>query len=447
MSRFNPELFEDDVSRNVAVQRRLVHFSESTTITAGVMLACAIASVIIANTSGAEAFHSFWSTTLSLTIGTSTLALNLEMFVNDFLMAIFFLLMGLEIKYEFTVGALTDVRNALLPVLAAVGGVLVPICIFLVFNAGTESAGAWGIPTATDIAFALGILAILGTRIPKGVRLFLSTLAIADDLIAIVVIAIFYGENISLFWFLMMAVVVAILMSLNRLHVYHIAPYLIIGLVLWLCTFASGIHATIAGVLLAFTIPSRSPVRPDGFHDWAHDHLDRAREDFHDDKPVLAQGAYIDKIDNISKVANYLTPPLSTLKKKIEPFSSFVVLPLFALANAGVSFAGVSPASLFSDNLVLGVFLGLVIGKPVGILAASFIAVRTGLSKLPDGVRWGHIVGASVLGGVGFTMSILIAGLALPSAAMVAQAKAGILIASVCAGLIGFFILLAQSRK
>ena len=446
MSRFDTELFEDGVGRNVSIHRRLIHFSESTTIAASVMLACAIASVIIANTSGASAFHSFWLTTLSLTVGTWTLSLNLEMFVNDFLMAIFFLLMGLEIKYEFTVGALTDIRNALLPVIAAIGGVLVPICVFLIFNAGNQTADAWGIPTATDIAFAIGILAILGSRIPQGVRLFLSTLAIADDLIAIVVIAIFYGKGISLFWLLMMAVIMILLVTMNRLHVYSISPYLIIGLILWLCTFESGIHATIAGVLLALSIPAKSPVRPASFHSWAHRNLDSAHQDFKDDEPVLAQSAYIDKIDDISKVADYLTPPLSTLKKKIEPFSSFVVLPIFALANAGVNFVGVSPAHLFSNDLVLGVLLGLVVGKPVGILAASFIVVKTHFRNCPKGYV-GAFIGASILGGVGFTMSILIAGLALPDITLMAQAKVGILIASVCAGLIGFFVLLAQSRK
>lgn len=447
MKNVNPDVFTPQARKGVVARVRLMRFTESSTIAAGVMLVAAIAAVIIANTPANGAFAAFWETPLELSIGSFTLAFTFETFVNDFLMAIFFLVVGLEIKYEVTVGQLTSVRKALLPILAAFGGVAVPIVIYLAFNAGMDASGGWGIPTATDIAFALGILSILGPRVPAGLRVFLSTLAIADDIIAIVVIAIFYGHSPDVYWLVMVAVVFGVLLLMNRFHVYRIRWYIVLGLLLWFCVYMSGIHATIAGVLLAFAIPSRSPVRPDEFGKWTSDKLQRAHDGYDDSQPVLAQGEYIDHIDDISHLANYLTPPLSTLKKTIEPFSSFVVLPLFALANAGVTLVGTDMSQLLSSTAVLGVFFGLVVGKPVGIMLMSFITVKTRLSELPQGVTWGHMLGAAVLGGVGFTMSILVAGLAFDDALVTSEAKAAILAASLVAGVLGFLILLHQARK
>lgn len=447
MTKVNPELFTNEARRGVMARTRLMRFTGSTTIAAGVMLVAAVVAVIVANSPASGSFASFWETPLSFTIGSFSMSMTLEGFVNDFLMAVFFLVVGLEIKYEMTVGALTDIRNALLPILAAVGGVVMPIVIFAAFNAGSDAAGGWGIPTATDIAFALGILSILGSRVPSGLRVFLSTLAIADDIIAILIIAIFYGHAPSVPWLLMVALVTGVLLLLNKMHVYRIRWYIIVGLVLWFCVYMSGIHATIAGVILAFTVPSKSPVRPMEFKDWTDGKLAKAHEDFDDGKPVLAQGSYIDHIDDISHMANFLTPPLSTLKKTVESFSSFVVLPLFALANAGVSLAGIGPADLLASTAVLGVFLGLVVGKPVGIMLMSFITVKCGWSDLPKGVNWHHMLGASVLGGVGFTMAILVAGLAFTDEVITTEAKAAILAASLVAGVVGFLILLRQARK
>jgi len=447
MDRPEAELFTPQARSTVLKHARLTRFTGSSTIAAAVMLAAALVAIVVANSPAHEAFLGFWENPLVITVGTFTLGLTFETFVYDFLMAIFFLVVGLEIKYEVTVGELTEVRKALLPILGAFGGVVVPIVIYLAFNHGTPTAGGWGIPTATDIAFALGILSILGKRVPSGLRVFLSTLAIADDIIAILVIAIFYGHSPDAFWLIAVALVFGVLVLLNRLQVYRIRWYVLVGLVLWFCVYQSGIHATIAGVLLALTIPSRSPVRPREFRRWTDDKLARAHEDYDEERPVLAQGDYIDHVDDISRLANFLTPPLSTLKKKIEPFSSFVVLPLFALANAGVCLVGVDLGEMLTSGAVLGVFLGLVVGKPVGIMAASLITVRSGLSELPTGVTWVHMVGAAILGGVGFTMAILVAGLAFDDAVMTVEAKAAILAASLVAGLIGFLVLLWQARR
>lgn len=447
MSKVDPQLFTPEARNGVMARTRFMRFTESTTIAAAIMLGAAITAVVCANTPLSASFLAFWQLPLSLSVGSFALDFTIESFINDFLMAIFFLVVGLEIKYEVTVGALTDIRAALLPVLAAVGGVAAPVAIYIAFNAGTEAAGGWGVPAATDIAFALGILAILGSKVPSGLRVFLSTLAIADDIIAIAIIAVFYGHTPDVFWLVATAVVMAVLVLLNRLHVYHIRWYMIVGLVLWFCVFQSGIHATIAGVLLAFTIPAKSPVRPPVFREWANGKIHQAHEEFEEGEPVLAQKGYIDHIDDVSKMANFLTPPLSTLKKAIEPFSSFVVLPLFALANAGVALAGTTPAELFTSTAALGVCVGLVVGKPVGIMLMSVIAVKSGLSDLPEGVTWQHMLGAAILGGVGFTMSILVASLAFSSESIAIAAKAAVLTASVIAGLLGFAVLLRQARQ
>lgn len=447
MPKPDSHLYTSEAQGGVRVRTRLAHFTERPTVAAGIMLLAALIAVLIANTSCAMDFHAFWQTPLTLGIGTHSLTLSFEGFVNDFLMAIFFLVVGLEIKYEVTVGALTSARKALLPILAALGGVLVPIVIYLSLNAGGEAATGWGIPAATDIAFALGILSILGDRIPAGLRVFLSTLAIADDIVAIMVIALFYGHAPDVLWLIMTALVMGVLLLLNRLHIYRIRWYVLAGIVLWFCVYRSGIHATIAGVLLAITIPSRSPVHPAAFDEWAQGKLRRAHEGLKRDTPVLAQGEYIDHIDDVSQVANFLTPPLSTMKKALEPFSSFLVLPLFALANAGVSLAGISMSAFLSNTAVLGIVLGLVLGKPVGIMLMSTIAVRCGFAELPEGVTWGHMLGAAVLGGVGFTMSILITGLAFYDPSTTMQSKAAVLLASLIAGVVGFLLLLRQARR
>ena len=269
-------VYNEEARKNQRRFGKLLTLAYSSTKAAALMLVAAIAALIIANTPAMEYFEQFLEFNLGFVFGDIIATMPIAEVINDIFMAIFFLLVGLEIKYEMTAGELTNIRQALLPIIAAFGGVLAPIVIYSVFNAGNpESAHGWGIPTATDIAFALGILALLGNRVPNGVRVFLSTLAVADDIIAIIVIAVFYGHAPSLFWLGMAAGVMVVLFIMNRLHIYAIAPYLLVGVVLWYCVFQSGVHSTIAGVLLAFTIPSGTRVSVRNFLKWSGETVQR----------------------------------------------------------------------------------------------------------------------------------------------------------------------------
>lgn len=440
-------IFINEVQGHQARYKKLLQFTHSSTRAAGAMLLAAVVALVVANTGAYDAFLDFWHTEVGLVFGDAIAEMSLAHVINDVFMAIFFLLVGLEIKYEMTVGELTNIRQAILPIVAALGGVLVPIGIYLIFNGGNpEAAGGWGVPTATDIAFALGILALLGTRVPSGVRVFLSTLAVADDIIAIMVIAVFYGNSPSLFWLACAAAVLAVLVLMNHNHIYSLLPYLLVGALLWYCVFMSGVHATIAGVLLALTIPSGSRVNLKSFTTWSGDRVKEAHEKFEPETPIMAQGEYIETVASLSRVARQVVPPATRLEHKLYPWVYFGILPLFALTNADVSFIGVDMGSMFTDPVLYGVLLGLLLGKPLGIMLFSFIIVKTKVASLPENVNWVHMLGASILGGVGFTMAIFVANLAFESEMMVATAKLGILLASLFAGIIGFVLLFLQAK-
>ena len=440
-------IYIPEVAGHQRRRQKLIHFTHSSTKAAGVMLLAAIVALVVANTAAYEPFVEFWHTHVGLYFGGRAFDMSLAHVINDVLMAVFFLLVGLEVKYEVTVGELTNIRQALLPIMAAVGGVLAPIGIYLLFNAGNvETAGAWGVPTATDIAFALGILALLGNRVPAGVRVFLSTLAVADDIIAILVIAIFYGQTPELGWLAAAAIVLLALIAMNKGHVYSIAPYILMGCVLWYCVYMSGVHSTIAGVLLAFTIPSGSHVNLRTFAAWSGSKVQEAHESFDPEKPVLRQAEYMEKVQHLSTVAKQVVPPATRIEHKLYPWVYFAILPLFALTNADVSFTGLDIGALFASPVFFGVFFGLVVGKPLGIMLMSFVVVKTKLASLPENVNWLHMLGASILGGVGFTMAIFVANLAFTDETLIATAKLGILLASLVAGVLGFVFLLVQAK-
>ena len=441
------KLFINEVQRHQARYRKLIQFTHSSTKAAGAMLLAAVVALIVANTGAYEAFLGFWHTEVGVFFGDGFAGMSLGHVINDIFMAIFFLLVGLEVKYELTVGELTNIRQALLPIVAAVGGVLAPIGIYLAFNAtNPETAHGWGVPTATDIAFALGILALLGNRVPNGVRVFLSTLAVADDIIAILVIAIFYGHSPSLPWLAVAAVVLFVLVLMNRNHIYSLIPYLLVGAVLWYCVYMSGVHATIAGVLLAFTIPSGSRVNIKSFLTWSGDKVREARSAYQPETPVIAQGGYIETVQDLSRVARQVVPPATRLEHRLYPWVYFGILPLFALTNADVNFLGVDVGTMLSSPVLYGVLLGLLVGKPLGIMLFSMAVVKSKLASLPENVNWFHMLGASILGGVGFTMAIFVANLAFPDEGLVATAKLGILAASLLAGVLGFVLLLLQAK-
>ena len=439
-------LFIREVQGHQRRYRKLIHLTHSSTKAAGAMLVAAVVALIVANTGAHEAFLEFWHMPVVVGIGPVVGEMSMAHVINDIFMAVFFLLVGLEIKYEMTVGELTNIRQAALPIIAAVGGVLMPIVLYSLFNGGNpETAHGWGVPTATDIAFALGIMALLGNRVPNGVRVFLSTLAVADDIIAILVIAIFYGQSPSLLWLAAAAAVFALLMVMNRAHVYSLFPYLAVGVMLWFCVFMSGVHSTIAGVLLAFSIPSGSRVNLRSFLQWSDDEVQKARKVFEPDTPVIAQDEYMKTVSNLSQVARQVIPPATRLEHKLYPWVYFGVLPLFALTNADVAISG-DLGAMLSSPVLLGVFFGLVLGKPIGIMLFSFVTVKLKVASLPQNVNWKHMLGAAILGGVGFTMAIFVANLAFPEAIMVSEAKLGILAASLVAGVVGFLFLLGQAK-
>lgn len=426
---------------------KIVELTHSTTKAAGVMLLGAIIALIVANTAFHEPFYEFWHTEVSLGFGSNHVEMSLAHIINDILMAIFFLLVGLEIKYEMTVGELTNIRQAILPVGAALGGVMMPIVVYLIFNAGNpETMMGWGVPTATDIAFALGILALLGSRVPAGVRVFLSTLAVADDIVAIIVIAVFYGQSPSIMWLGAALVVLIVLALMNKSHIYSLLPYLLVGAVLWYCIFMSGVHSTIAGVLLAFVIPSGSRVDLKSFADWSGERVKEAHETFEPNEPVIGQADYLASVTRLERVARHVVPPATRLERKLYPWVYFAILPLFALTNADVAFTTIAPGDIVTNSVFLGVFFGLIVGKPLGIMLMSFIIVKSKLSTLPENVNWVHLLGAALLGGVGFTMAIFVANLAFASPEYVMIAKVAILAASLVAGVAGFAFLFIQAK-
>lgn len=441
-------LFIDEVQGHQKRYRKLIDFTHSTTRAAFVMLLAAVAAVIIANTPVFEQFEEALHVEVGVFAGSRTAGMSVAHVINDLFMALFFLLVGLEIKYEMTVGELTNIRQAILPIMGAVGGVLAPIGVYLAFNAANpETAFGWGVPTATDIAFALGILALLGDRVPSGVRVFLSTLAVADDIIAILVIAIFYGHAPSIVWLVAAAVVLLALVAMNRAHVYALVPYLLVGAVLWYCVLMSGVHATIAGVLLAFAIPTGSRVNLHSFMDWSGRQVKQARDAYEPDAPLLGQDDYLKTVKNLSRVSRQVVPPAIRLEHRLHPWVYFAMLPLFALTNAGVRFVDADPAAIFADPVLFGVMLGLLLGKPAGIMLMSFLTVKLKAAKLPQGVTWMHMLGAGILGGVGFTMAIFVANLAFADPSHIATAKMGILLASLIAGVVGFLFLLVQAKR
>jgi NhaA family Na+:H+ antiporter len=317
---------------------------------------------------------------------------------------------------------------------------LVPAAVYAFFNAGGPGSVGWGVPMATDIAFALGVLALLGDRIPSGLKVFLAALAIADDIGAVMVIALFYTASIAWNWLAVAAVLVAVLVAFNYLNVQSPVPYFVVGSVIWFAFLHSGVHATIAGVIVAFTIPSRARRGPVEFVDWARDKLD---EILQQDVP----GAHVLDSDEqqicameIREEAKYVQAPLQRLMHGLHPVTTFAVLPLFALANAGVPLAGESVADLLSP-VSIGVAAGLLVGKQAGIFAFTWALVRSGIATLPSGVGWRHVWGAAWLGGIGFTMSLFVAGLAFGDAGLLSEAKLAILATSVVAGVGGYLVL------
>lgn len=408
-----------------------------------VLLAATIAALVLANTAFHEAFVGFWHTEIGFSFGSFMLRQSALHWIDDGLMALFFFVVGLEIKREVLVGELSTLRKASLPILAALGGMMVPAIIYSVVNRGGTGAGGWGIPMATDIAFALGVLTLLGSRIPTSLKVFLSALAIADDLGAILVIAIFYTSQIFWGWLLVGLGLLLVLVLFNVMRVESPLPYLVGATAVWFCFLNSGIHSTIAGVLVAFTIPATSRIQPMEFVGWARHKIDEIAEKDVPGDHVLQTPDQQNAAQELQAHARWIQAPLQRMEHALLPLTTFVILPLFALANAGVVLLGLDVPKLAIEPVTLGIFFGLVLGKQIGITGATWCAVKLKLAELPKGITWRHVYGASWLGGIGFTMSLFISGLAFRTGVLQSEAKLAILMTSVVAGLGGYLILRA----
>ena len=424
------------------IERLLAPFREFTSSSAAsgiLLIAAAVIALLWSNSPIASSYVSFWETRLSIGVDDMVLSKSLLHWINDGLMAIFFLVVGLEIKREVLVGELASVRRAALPIAAALGGALVPALVFLLIVGPGENARGWAVPMATDIAFALGVLALVGDRIPIGLRVFMAALAIVDDLLAVLIIGLFYTSDVSVAALAAAGACLAVLVAANVLGVRRPVVYGILGLGLWFAILQSGVHATVAGVLLALTIPARTSLDSADFAARARrivDHLVR-RED--SDEPTTIEEHH-DALWELETITERAQAPMLRFEHALQPWVAFVIVPIFALANAGVPLGG-DVAGLLADPVVLGVAIGLVVGKQVGITTATWLVVRAGLASLPSGVTMKHIYGAAWLGGIGFTMSLFISDLAFGGGPVLALAKIGVLVASVVAGVGGYVIL------
>lgn len=365
----------------------------------GIILVIAAAlAMIMANSPLGHLYAALFDIPVTVQVGGLGIAKPLLLWINDGLMAVFFLLVGLEIKREIREGELSSRDQALLPCIAALGGMIVPAAIYAALNWGDDAAlRGWAIPTATDIAFALGVLTLLGSRVPVSLKVFLTALAIIDDLGAVVIIALFYTANLSVESLALAGVALAVLFALNKMNVVRISAYVLVGVALWVFVLKSGVHATLAGVALAMAIPTRDPDDPE-------------------------------------------RSPLRAVEHRLHVWVAYGILPLFAFANAGVSLAGVSLAALF-ESLPLGIALGLFFGKQIGVFGATWLAVKSGVGRMPEGTNWAQIYGAAILAGIGFTMSLFIGTLAFDGHEQAAQVRIGVLGGSTVAALLGYFFL------
>lgn len=387
----------------------MVRFVDLESSSSLLLLAATVVAIMWANSPWSSSYGEVLDASVTLGWGANALHLTAHEFVNDALMAVFFLVVGLEIKRELVAGELRDRRTAMLPVVAAIGGMVVPALLYLLVNLGSSTARGWGIPMATDIAFALGVVVAFGARLPSSLRLFLLSLAIVDDLGAIVVIAVFYSSSVSFGWLGTSIAVLALLLVLRRLRVASVVPYLLVGVVAWYCMFRSGVHSTIAGVAVGLLIPL-APVRRDG-----------------------SGGSMA-----------------SRLEDRLHPWSTWLIVPLFALANAGVALGGGMVRDALSSSVAWGILLGLVVGKTIGVGGASYLAIRTGLAARPQGTTGLHMLGVSLTAGIGFTVALFVAQLAFDDPVTTDWARLAVLLASAvaaCTALVVFAIAVRRDRS
>lgn len=408
------------------------------------MFVAAVAALIWANSPWWHAQETLWETELTIHLGQlAHIDLTLVEWINDLLMAVFFFVVGLEIKRELVHGELRDPRKAALPLIAAFGGMVVPAAIYMAFNTGADSADGWGIPMATDIAFAVAVVALVGPRIPAAAKVFLLTLAIADDIGAIVVIAVFYTSDLSMGWLAIAIATVAAVAVAQKLSVRAMWVYVALAAFLWFAVHESGVHATLAGVVLGLLTPAWSFFSPRTFADYARVLITRSGETYEDG--VLTNEEYElnqARLEELDRLVTESQSPLERLVHKLQPWVAFVIVPVFAFANAGVRLTSDALDGITGDEVVLGVVFGLLAGKTVGVFTFTFIAERLRIGSLSAGVTYRHVFGLAIVAGIGFTVALFVTGLAFESGSeFTDSAKIGILGASLIAGLVGFMVL------
>lgn len=417
--------------------QRFVHSEVASGV---VLIAAAVVALLIANSPLATSYHDLLHAYVGVTAGSFELKNTVLHWINDGLMALFFFLIGLELKREALAGELTDRRNAVLPVFAALGGALLPALIYTLITRGGPGASGWGIPMATDIAFSLGILALVGSRVPWALKVFLTAVAVIDDLLAVLVIALFYSGGIDVTALVVGLGILLLLLLANISGFRAVAIYVVLGLVVWLAFLQSGVHATIAGMLVALTIPARNRIDAPSFLKRARDLLAQFEGGRMAQAQILTDEQQQSAVQELEDACEAVLSPLQRLEHNLHPWVTFGIVPVFALANAGVSLSGTS-MSATTLPVMLGVVLGLVVGKPFGLLGATWLALRLRVAALPEGVQWRHVVGVGCLAGLGFTMSLFIGTLGLSDPALLEAAKLGIIAASLVAGLSGFILL------
>lgn len=386
------------------------------------LLTGALIALVWANSPWSASYESLWHTDINMNFGRYVLEGDLHHWVNDALMVVFFFVVGLEIKRELVHGKLRDPRTAAMPAFAALGGMVVPALLYFAVNAGGDGAKGWGIPMATDIAFAVGVVTLLGKGVPASLKLFLLTLAIVDDIGAIIVIGVFYSAGLQPQFLGAAAALILVIVLINRAGVVWLAPYIVLGAALWLVTYASGVHATIAGVILGLLTPASSYVPASVARDWAQD---------------LQNEPTAHELETMTKLARHSVSPAERLAHVLHPWSSFLIVPIFALANAGVAIRASSFDTAGATAVSLGVILGLVVGKTLGIAGAAWLAARVGIARLPEGANWPMMFGIAAVAGIGFTVSLFVAELAFDTGPLQDSAKIGVLAASAIAAAIG----------
>ncbi len=417
--------------------------------TSGLLLmACTLIALLVVNIGFNDQYQHLLHSNVGFTFGSWTLEKTLHHWINDGLMALFFFVVGLEIKREVIVGELSDIRAASLPIIAAIGGMIVPAAIYAMVNMGGDGVSGWGIPMATDIAFAVGALVLLGARAPKALMTFLVALAIVDDLGAVIVIALFYTESIHFTPLLMGCGIFAALIGMNVVGIRSPLPYFLLGILLWLALLKSGVHATLAGVLTALAIPARPKFEPSQFSQLMRKALDTFDARSKPGVSIMRNEEQRSVLQTMENGVHMVETPLQRLEHSMHTPVAFLIIPIFALANAGIPLELSGLGETLSHPVTIGVMLGLILGKFLGITGFCFVAIKLGLAKLPQGVSFNQIAGVAMLAGIGFTMSIFIAELAFAGhAEYLLMAKTGILFASIIAGVVGYVWLMMAGKE